>query len=94
MIARAGAVSYRIARRIVIAVIGGTLLLLGLVMLVAPGPGLLVIPLGLAVLGAEFAWARLWLRRLRQRLDNEVLRQAGRRLDSLRGRLGRLFRTR
>lgn len=94
MMARAGAVSYRIARRVVIAVVGGTLLLVGIVMLVAPGPGLVVIPLALAVLGAEFAWARFWLRRLKARLGPERLREAGRGLARMRERLGRLFRTR
>ena len=34
-------------------------------MLVLPGPAIIVIPLGLAVLAVEFAWARRWLERLR-----------------------------
>ena len=61
MIRRLGAVSYKLARRIVIAVIGGTILLGGLVMLLTPGPGIAAILLGLAILAIEFAWARLWL---------------------------------
>lgn len=55
------------ARRIAVAVIGATLLLIGLILLVVPGPGLLVLALGLAVLAAEFTWARRWLRRLRSK---------------------------
>lgn len=78
MIARFGAVSYRLARRIVIGVMGGTVLLLGIVMLVAPGPGLLVIPLGLGILGIEFAWARIWLRRLKDSVGPEVMAGAAR----------------
>lgn len=38
--------------------VGGLLLALGLVMLVLPGPGLLIIPLGIAVLAVEFRGAR------------------------------------
>lgn len=57
--------TYRAARRIVILVAGGTLLLVGIAMIVTPGPAILVIPLGLTVLGLEFAWARHWLRRMR-----------------------------
>jgi tellurite resistance protein TerC len=60
-------VTYRLAKRIVIAIVGGTILLIGLVMLVLPGPGLLVIPIGLGILGIEFAWARVWLKRVKQK---------------------------
>lgn len=59
-------ISYRLARRIAVAVVGGTVLLIGLALLVLPGPALVVIPVGLAILGAEFAWARHWLRKLRK----------------------------
>jgi tellurite resistance protein TerC len=60
-------ITYRLAKRVVIAVVGGTVLLIGLVMLVLPGPGLLVIPIGLGILGIEFAWARVWLKRVKQK---------------------------
>ena len=59
-------VSVRGARRIVVAVVGATLLLAGVAMLILPGPGLLVIPIGLAALSTEFVWARRWLARLRE----------------------------
>lgn len=45
---------------------GFTLLALGLVLLVAPGPGWLVILLGLGVLAAEFVWARRLLDRMKE----------------------------
>lgn len=61
-----GTLAYRVARRVVIAVIGGTIVLLGVAMLVLPGPGLLTIIGGLAILGLEFAFARRWLKRARQ----------------------------
>ncbi len=38
--------------------IGGVIFLLGLFFLIAPGPGILVIFLGLGILATEFAWAR------------------------------------
>jgi tellurite resistance protein TerC len=57
--------TYRTARRIVIAVIGTTIVLLGIAMLVLPGPGILTIILGLMLLGVEFAFARRWLARLK-----------------------------
>jgi len=47
----------RSAKRIAVAVVGGALVAVGLVMLVLPGPGFLVIALGFAVLATEFVWA-------------------------------------
>jgi tellurite resistance protein TerC len=57
-------IAYRTARKIVIAIAGVTIILFGVVLIVTPGPAIIVIPLGLAVLGLEFAWARRWLARL------------------------------
>ena len=71
MIRRFGAVSYKLARRIVIAVIGGTILLGGVIMLITPGPGFLIIVLGLAILAVEFTWARLWLKKVRHSVTPE-----------------------
>jgi len=48
----------RKVKRAVVAVIGGTVLALGIAMIVLPGPAILVIPLGLAILATEFLWAR------------------------------------
>ena len=56
----------REARRVIILVFGMTILALGVILLVLPGPGLLVILMGLLILGAEFAWARYWLLRVRR----------------------------
>ncbi len=63
------------AKRFFKILIGFTLLLVGIVMLVTPGPGWLIIALGLAVLAAEFVWARRLLDRLKAqgaRLRNTV----------------------
>ena len=62
--------TYRVARRLVVAVVGATVLLIGVIMLVTPGPAIVVIPVGLAILSIEFAWARLWLKRMRQSISN------------------------
>jgi hypothetical protein len=43
--------------------IGGTVLLIGTVMLVLPGPGVLVMAAGVAMLATEFLWARRALRK-------------------------------
>ena len=51
-------------RRVIVAVIGGTILLIGIAMIVLPGPAIVVVPLGLAVLATEFIWARRWLRKV------------------------------
>lgn len=56
----------RQAYRIVILIVGMTVLLIGMALLVLPGPAFVVIPLGLAILATEFAWARRWLRIIRE----------------------------
>jgi uncharacterized protein (TIGR02611 family) len=48
---------------------GFTLLVLGVVMLVTPGPGWLVIALALGVLAAEFVWARQLLNHMKEQGD-------------------------
>ena len=41
------------------------MVLVGIAMIVLPGPAFIVIPAGLGVLALEFAWARLWLRKVK-----------------------------
>ena len=53
------------AKRIVKIVVGCTLLVVGVALLVLPGPGIIVIGLGLALLSAEFVWARRLLDRIK-----------------------------
>lgn len=52
-------------KRVLVAVVGSTVLLVGLAMVVLPGPAFIVIPLGLAILATEFVWARALLKRAR-----------------------------
>ena len=89
MIRKAAHLTYRTARRIAVLTVGSTVVLLGIVMLVTPGPGLVVIPIGLAILGAEFAWARLWLRRVRESISNQTSRNHAQRAERHRNRVER-----
>jgi tellurite resistance protein TerC len=50
-------------RKIVIAVIGTTILLIGIALIVLPGPAFIVIPIGLSILASEFIWARRVIKR-------------------------------
>ncbi|MEX2670848.1 MAG: PGPGW domain-containing protein [Phycisphaeraceae bacterium] len=60
--------AWRLLKRVVIAIVGMSVLIFGLALLVLPGPAVLVIPAGLAILATEFAWARRLLNRARQTL--------------------------
>lgn len=70
-------VTYKVARRIVVTLVGSTVLIIGVIMIITPGPALVFIPLGLAILGLEFAWARAWLRSLRERISAENQKNHG-----------------
>jgi tellurite resistance protein TerC len=66
-------------RRVFRVVAGFTLLIAGVVMLITPGPGWLVIFLGLGLLAAEFVWARRLMDRIRRegsRVKDTVLGKA------------------
>jgi uncharacterized protein (TIGR02611 family) len=54
------------AKRFLKILVGFTLLAIGLIMIVTPGPGVLTILLALGVLAAEFVWARRLLDRLKE----------------------------
>lgn len=64
----------RQARRLIVLVIGGTVLLIGVALLVLPGPAFVVIPLGLAILATEFRWARNLLDRVKAAAEKGVER--------------------
>ena len=56
---------WRSTRRVVVTVIGATVVLLGVAMLVLPGPGIVTVLAGVAILALEFAWARRFLKKTR-----------------------------
>ena len=64
-----GSWMWRQARKLVVAVIGTTVLLIGIVMMVAPGPAFIVIPCGLAILATEFVWAKRLLAYAKRRVQ-------------------------
>ena len=82
MIKRAFHITYKLARRIVISVVGATVLIIGVVMIVTPGPALVLIPVGLAILSIEFAFARSWLKRLREAISNHNSNDLNERAES------------
>jgi len=57
--------SLRHARRVIVLVIGLTVLAFGAALIVLPGPAFVVIPVGLAILATEFEWARRWLHQIK-----------------------------
>ena len=66
-------------RRILVAIFGFSVLLVGVVMIVLPGPAFIVIPLGLAILATEFVWAhkllekaKSYFEKQRERVMNKV----------------------
>ena len=62
----------KVVRRVIVSVVGATVLLIGIALLVLPGPALVVIPVGLVILATEYAWARRLLRKLRRIAKNVV----------------------
>jgi len=71
----------KVVRRVMVSVVGVTVLLIGIALLVLPGPAFVVIPVGLAILATEYAWARRWLRKVR-RIASDVV--SGRKRTSIR----------
>ena len=71
----------KVVRRVIVSVAGATVVLIGIALLVLPGPAFVVIPVGLAILATEYAWARRWLRKVR-RIASDVV--SGRKRTSIR----------
>ena len=65
--------------KLAITIAGGVVVLAGVVMLVTPGPGLVTIAAGLAILATEYAWAKHLLRRVRVKIDAAVQKAKERR---------------
>jgi len=65
-------------KRTIVTVIGFICLLIGLIFILLPGPAVIFLPLGLALLSLEFAWAKLCLRRCQR-----WMRKCAVKMDSL-----------
>lgn len=63
-------------RKVGIAIAGGGVMVVGIAMLVLPGPAFIVIPLGLAILASEFNWAKRGLKKARAMLPRRKKRSA------------------
>lgn len=59
------------AKKLVIVVIGFTILIVGIAMIVLPGPAIIVIPIGLAILATEFVWARNILKKVKTKMQTK-----------------------
>ncbi len=55
-------------KRIIVLVIGISVVIIGIIMIVTPGPAIVVIPAGLAILATEFVWARIILKKFKNKL--------------------------
>lgn len=62
-------IAFHHTKRVVIALVGATVILIGFAFFLLPGPGLLIVIVGLAVLATEFAWAQGLLHRAREHYD-------------------------
>ena len=72
----------KILKLVVIAIVCFTVLLLGVVMIVLPGPAFIIIPLGLAILATEFVWAQRLLTKAKAYFDKQRQRVS----DKMRGK--------
>jgi hypothetical protein len=80
-----GLKDWPVARKIVVSVIGGTVILFGIALLFLPGPGSVVIPIGLVIMASEFAWAR-WLLRRGKKMVKKSKGKLQETVESVRGR--------
>lgn len=56
----------RNSKRVAVSIVGGAFVVLGIVMLVLPGPGIIVLAVGFAILGTEYVWAAVALEKSKQ----------------------------
>jgi uncharacterized protein (TIGR02611 family) len=80
----------KLVRRVIVSVVGATVLLIGIALLVLPGPAFVVIPLGLAILATQYAWARRWLKKAR-RIGSDLV--SGRERAAIRDRVSSSHRS-
>ncbi|MBI3004126.1 MAG: PGPGW domain-containing protein [Ignavibacteriales bacterium] len=58
-------------KRIIIAIVGTTVLLIGIALIVLPGPAFILIPAGIAILATEFQWAKKLIQKFRQKVKSK-----------------------
>jgi uncharacterized protein (TIGR02611 family) len=63
--------SLKQVKRVIIGVVGFTVLAIGLVMIVLPGPAFIVIPVALGILASEFVWAKNLIQKVRSKIPKK-----------------------
>ncbi len=61
--------SLKQVKKVIIAVVGFTVLAIGLLMIVLPGPAFIVIPVALGILATEFVWAKKLIQKVRSKFS-------------------------
>ncbi len=61
---------YKQIKKLVIFLIGISVVLIGCVLFFTPGPAIVVIPIGLAILATEFIWAKKLLKKFKEKVDS------------------------
>ncbi|HOI29931.1 MAG TPA: PGPGW domain-containing protein [Melioribacteraceae bacterium] len=62
-------------KRIIIAVVGTTILIIGIALIVLPGPAFIVIPVGLSILATEFIWAKRLMEKFKEKLSKIITKK-------------------
>ncbi len=73
--------SLKTLKRLLVAIIGMSVLVVGVAMILLPGPAVVVIPAGLGILATEFAWAQRLLHNVRQRMGNSATNRKNNKQD-------------
>ena len=73
-------------KKIIVSVIGFILLFIGIIFIILPGPAVLFIPAGLALLSTQYDWAKVWLKK-----SQCYFRQAANKADQMTGFIKRKF---
>jgi uncharacterized protein (TIGR02611 family) len=58
-------------KKLIVGIIGFTILFIGIILIFIPGPALIVIPIGLAILATEFIWARNLLVKFKEKFKKK-----------------------
>jgi uncharacterized protein (TIGR02611 family) len=62
----------KFVKKVIVTVVGMTVLVIGIAMIVLPGPAIVVIPAGLTILASEYSWAQRWLKKAKDIGSNLV----------------------
>lgn len=69
--------SIKQVKRLIVAIVGFTVLIIGVAMVVLPGPAFVVIPIGIGILATEFAWANSLFKKIKARLQRTNRKEGG-----------------